>query len=113
MCYAYSWVIYYLLLCSCLSDVELKLQTRVVGLQMDGDTSVSVRAEDGHTESFDCVILTMPTPQILDLEGLDTYLGVYKLVAMSGNSLTQPYSFGVISSQWYGISRQLLSANSV
>jgi protoporphyrinogen oxidase len=52
-----------------ISGAELKFNHLIEDIQEDGDRYV-VKTQHGVTETFDCVILTMPVPQILKLQGI-------------------------------------------
>lgn len=55
----------------------MKLETRVTSLKKQNN-SIEVQSEDGATQEFDCVVVTIPIPQILDLQGIDSMLGRYR-----------------------------------
>eukprot|EP00039_Didymoeca_costata_P008396 m.111613 g.111613 ORF g.111613 m.111613 type:complete len:361 (-) comp14064_c0_seq3:965-2047(-) len=52
-----------------LKDSEIMYSQTVTSISKSNSNQWEVKTEAGHVSMFDCVVLTMPTPQILNLSG--------------------------------------------
>ena len=50
-------------------DADIRFEHQIVDVSLDGGASWKVSTSGGQSELFDCVVLTMPVPQILQLKG--------------------------------------------